>query len=105
MSTYPYLKKARCFSTAKHRNCPRVLVTECDNDLVEIRPFPLRRPSGNFTMCRDGDQCTRLLNCTYAHSRAEKREWNRQLENERDAILVRHLNNNRIVQCSIYFFK
>ena len=103
MSTYPYLKKARCFSTAKHRNCPRVLVTECDNDLVEIRPFPLRRPSGNFTMCRDGDQCTRLLNCTYAHSRAEKREWNRQLKNERDAHLVCVYNNIIMFYCPMQY--
>ena len=105
MRTYPNLKEALCFSSVEHRNCPRVLVTEFDNVLVEIRPFPQKLPSGNFIMCCDGDQCTRLPNCTYAHSRAEKREWNRQLENERDAILVRHLNNNRIVQCSIYFFK
>ena len=86
-STYLYLKEAQCFSSAEHRNCPRVLVTEFENDLVEIRPFPHRRPSGiqNFRMCSNGDQCTRLPNCTYAHSRAEKREWDRQLENERDA--------------------
>ena len=88
MSTYPNPKEARCLFSAEHRNYPRVLVTEFDNDLVEIRPFPHIRPSGNFIMCRDGDQCTRLPNCTYAHSRAEKREWNRQLKNERDANLV-----------------
>ena len=88
MSTYPNLKEARCFSTAEHRNCPRVLVTEFDNVLVEIRPFPQIRPSGNFIMCRNGDKCTRLPNCTYAHSRAEKREWNRQLKNEPDTNLV-----------------
>ena len=86
MSTYPNLKEARCFFSAEHRNRPRVLVTEFDN--VEIRPFPQIRPSGNFIMCRDGDQCTRFPNCTYAHSQAEKREWNRQLKNERDANLV-----------------
>ena len=103
-STYLYLKEAQCFSSAEHRNCPRVLVTEFENDLVEIRPFPHRRPSGirYFRMCSNGDQCTHLPNCTYAHSRAEKREWDRQLENERDANSVSSNRSMSVRFLSIY---
>ena len=64
-----------------HRNEGRIDVVwdGVSNRLVlyQIRPVPDIEIKGGFSMCRFGSQCFKGQQCTYAHTEAEQREWNK----------------------------
>ena len=43
----------------------------------KIRPMPNKEISGRFVLCHFGSQC-KGERCTFAHTRAEQDEWNKQ---------------------------
>ena len=48
--------------------------------LYQIRPVPDIEIKGRFITCRFGSQCSKGQRCTYAHTEAEQREWNKLIK-------------------------
>ena len=68
----------------RHRNEGRIDVVWDDVRnrfvLYQIRPVPDKEIKGRFIMCPLGSRCSKGQRCTYAHTEAEQREWNKLIK-------------------------
>ncbi|XP_064395053.1 probable helicase with zinc finger domain isoform X3 [Halichondria panicea] len=86
------LLTTECSFPQAHLTEELVCVAISDDLMLEpIRSLPKKIPPWNkFSLCQNADgSCRHRNRCTYAHSKAEQKAWNAQLEDDRKSKAIR----------------